>query len=133
MMKGTRFFYALLSCALGEQLVWFLANHKAYLGRKMLGSVTVWTVDSCITLPKGNVYSNPVKWPVVIWEVVDYDPQLVESKKRIEAKWTTNPFHLPDIRGMPLAYEACGKTPRVALPLHELKQAEGNVGNTVYH
>lgn len=146
LIKGlVRCFYVLLSTKMGEQLVWFLAKHKARLGHKILKSVTVFAADSIITPPGfQNELPDLVKWPVLIWEVVDYDPKLVEDKKRVENAYVDdNGNHkldqdgdviCPNIRYDPIAGGAGGKcltVPRVFLPADELRHINRNMGNMV--
>ena len=72
-----------------------------------------------------------VKWPVVIWEVVQFHPQWVQQKLQVEQQLASDGRAF---RNIPCVRIAAGNrpiVPRIVLPREDLQVAAANTGNTV--
>lgn len=145
-------FYAMLSTRIGKELAWFLAEHKSLngLGHKLISSVTIFAADTSMTVPgpDGSPIARLIKWPVVLWHVVDFDGTLITKKIDLEKKYTIRhdheqnrrlsdqdkprPWVFPNIACPQLATGTSPEFPRVVLPSSMTYEGNALPGNIVF-
>ena len=82
-------FYALLGTDTGERIINLLSRHKQdkELGHKMLKSVTIFHAITPIEGFTAEEYDKYIRWPALIFEVVDYDQTLYHAGEATRVLW----------------------------------------------
>lgn len=130
-----REFHALLSTDIGHQVVSLLGRHKrdSVLGHKLVNSITVFAVDTRKVVryppPEGDA-PGLVKWPVIIWEIVDFDEDRVKAAREREAEYMERKSLSHSTRHQ-LAKDFVSEKPRVVLPDDAIKASAQTPGNRV--
>jgi hypothetical protein len=86
-----RAFYALLALPSCQDIVWCILQHKHpdEFGHKMFKSVTVFQPQRPTSGGEGD--PNIVNWPALVFEVVDYSPNLLDAAEKLEKHYYYDP------------------------------------------
>lgn len=141
-------FYAMLGTFMGSNLASMLAEHKGEdgFGHKTIESCTIFAVDSVLTDSRTQQPRKQlVKWPAVIWKIVDFNADLQRQAKQTESNYVDDNtgqhkhedgqpenFMFPDIECTRLAAPYASVCPRVVLPSTLTSEWDFLPGNMIH-